>query len=157
MGLSQATITRGRTEQRKAEFLEYRKMQDGQESGQPRDREKRDWSPVPPGYKPAVMQPGTSLGRMYQGHAEREDPQSQPSAGPEAQQPQTILKEARVKHGEGGPCQPESMRRAHKGVSEAATPAYTNGRELQTEAPQTDYCEENFRTTKHLRGTRPPC
>ena len=45
--LSQATITRERTEQRKVEFLEYRKMQDGQESGQARYREKRDWSPVP--------------------------------------------------------------------------------------------------------------
>ena len=40
--LSQAMTTRERTEQRKAEFLEYRKMQDGQESGQPKDREKRD-------------------------------------------------------------------------------------------------------------------
>ena len=70
--LSQATITRERTEQRKVEFLEYRKMQDGQESGQPRDREKRDWSPVPPGYKPAVMQPGMSLGR---GHAGQKYPQ----------------------------------------------------------------------------------
>ena len=132
-------------------------MQDGPGSGQPRDREKRDWSPVPPGYKPAVMQPGTSLGRADQGHTGREDPQSQPSAEPEAQQPPTILKEARVKHGEGEPCHPGSMRRAHEGVSEAATPAYTNGRELQTEAPRTDYCEENIRTTKHPRGTQPPC
>ena len=113
-------------------------MQDGPESGQPRDREKRDWSPVAQGYKPAVMQPGTSLERVDQGPTGREDPQSQPSAEPEAQQPPTILKDARVKHREGGPCQPESMRRAHEGVSEAATPAYTNGRELQSEAPQTD-------------------
>ena len=74
--LSQATRTRERTEQRKAEFLEYRKMQDGQESGQTRDREKRDWSPVPPGYKPAVRQPGTSLGRADQGHAGQEYPQN---------------------------------------------------------------------------------
>ena len=99
--LSQATITRGRTEQRKAEFLEYMKMQDGPGSGQPKDREKRDWSPVPLGYKPAVMQPGKSLGWAEQGHRGREGPQSQPSAGPEAQQPPTILKEARVQHGEG--------------------------------------------------------
>ena len=47
--LSQVTRTRERTEQRKAEFLEYRKRQDGQKSGRTRDREKRDWSPVPPG------------------------------------------------------------------------------------------------------------
>ena len=74
--LSQASRTRERTEQRKAEFLEDRKMQDGRESGQTRDREKRDWSPVPPGYKPAVRQPGTSLGRADQGHAGREYPQN---------------------------------------------------------------------------------
>ena len=97
--LSQATITRERTEQRKVEFLEYRKMQDGQESGQPRDRDKRNWSPVPPGYKPVVMQPGTSLGRGDQGNLVQEYPQNfntQESQGSEQRCPYRPEQERKV-------------------------------------------------------------
>ena len=82
--LSQMATTRKRAGQRKAEFLEYRMVQDSPGSGQPRDREERGWSPVPRGYRPSVMQPGTGPGRRDQGHAGQEGPRIQSSAGPEA-------------------------------------------------------------------------
>ena len=65
--LSQMAATRGRAGHRKAEFLEYRMMQDSPGSGQPRDREERSWSPVPKGYRLVVMQPGTGQRGMEQG------------------------------------------------------------------------------------------
>ena len=82
--LSKMATTRGRAEQRKAEFLGYRMKQDSPGSGQPRDREERGWSPVPRGYRPAVMQPGTSPGRRDQDHTGQEVPRIQSSAEPEA-------------------------------------------------------------------------
>ena len=85
--LSQMAATRGRAGQRKAEFLEYRMLQDSPGSGQPRDREERGWSPVPRGYRPAVMQPGTDPGRTAQDHAGQEAPRIQASAEPEATRP----------------------------------------------------------------------
>ena len=65
--LSQTAATRGRAGQRKAEFLEYRMMQDSPGSGQ--IQRQGGWSPVPRGYRPAVMQPGTGPGQTAQSHA----------------------------------------------------------------------------------------
>ena len=104
--LSQMAATRGRAGQRKADFLEYRMMQDSPRSGQPRDREERGWSPVPRRYRPAVMQPGTGPGRMAQGHTGQEAPRIKSSAGPEALNPTTQPLDSRVKYGNGGLHQP---------------------------------------------------
>ena len=89
--LSQMATTRERAEQRKAEFLEYRMMQDSRGSGQPRDRQERGWSSVPRGYRPAEMQPRTGQGRRDPDHA-----------GQEALQPPAHLQDSGVKYGRAG-------------------------------------------------------
>ena len=152
--LSQATITRERTEQRKAEFLEYRKMQDGQESGQPRDREKRDWSPVPPGYKPAVMQPGTSLGRADQGHAGREYPQNvnnQESQGSEQRRRYRPEQERKV--GLEGPPGLTRLHQDHQGDQGHRGPPLEIGAQGETEEERTDLESAQWRDGTRHRGT----
>ena len=137
--LSQAMITRERTGQRKEKFLEYSNMQDGQESGQPRDREKRDWSPVPPGYKPAVRQPGMSLRKADQGNAGREYHQNfnnQENQG--AEQKSWYCPEQERKVGLEGPpgvtlpCQDHQGDQGHRG------PPFDTGAQDETKEERTE-------------------
>ena len=129
-------------------------MQDSPGSGQPRDREDRGWSPVPRGYRPAVMQPGTGPGRM--GHAGQEEPRIQTSAGPEALHPPAHPHDSRVKYGKGGPHHPGTRRMDHEKVTNESTPALPPGGMPSKEVPQPDYWEKHLRSTKHLRRPLPP-